>query len=268
MPSVAVQSGPTRLIVQARAWAPAAAALLDHLGVGPGWVCADLGCGPIGILDLLARRVGRHGTVVGVDRDLEALLAALTAVGRLPNVSLAPAEVTRTGLPRGEFDLVHARLVCQEAGPGRLLDEMIALVKPGGVVILEEPGPELWAIDPAPPGYQAIARRVAAAFLRRRSGIGPALPGQFRRRGLIGIECRQHRLRFRGGHPYATMPLFALAATRTRLLEAGLASVRDLARLAAGLVEASRSGKVWHHTFPLWQVSGRRRGGRRLSGPR
>lgn len=263
MPPRTNVTGSDRLVVQARAWAPAAAALIDRIGVGPGWACADLGCGPAGILGLLARRVGRHGTVVGVDRDIAALVAALTACRRMPNVSLRPGEVTRTGLPRGVFDLVHARFVCQEAGVGPLLDEMIALAKPGGIVALEEPGPEIWEIEPAPAGYPVAARRVAAAFLRRRSGTGPALAEQLRRRGLVGIECRQHRLRFRGGHPYATMPAFALAATREALLETGAVTRRELGRLAAGLEAAARDRTVRHQTFPVWQVTGRRRGIRR-----
>ncbi len=263
MPPLTDPTGPGRLVIQARAWAPAAAALIDRIGVGPGWSCADLGCGPSGILDLLARRVGRTGTVVGIDRDIAALLAALTVPRRAPNVSLRPGEVTRTGLPRGVFDLVHARFVCQEAGVGPLLDEMIALVKPGGFIALQEPGPEIWEIDPAPLGYPALAQRVAAAFLRRRSGTGPALAEQLRRRGVVGIECRQHRLRFRGGHPYASMPAFALAATRAALLKTGAATVRELGRLAAGLEEASRDRTVRHQTFPVWQVTGRRRGSRR-----
>lgn len=263
MPPLTNLTGPARLMIQARAWAPAAAAMIDRLGVGPGWSCADLGCGPAGILGLLSRRVGPGGTVVGVDRDLAALLTALTAGRRRPNVSLLPAEVARTGLPRGGFDLVHARFVCQEAGVAPLLDEMIGLAKPGGFIALQEPGPEIWEIDPAPPGYLGVARRVAAAFLRRRSGTGPALAEQLRRRGLVGIECRQYRLRFRGGHPYASMPVFALAATRTALLETGAVTVRELRELASGLEEASRNRAVRHHTFPVWQVTGRRRGTRR-----
>jgi trans-aconitate methyltransferase len=32
--------------------------LLDRVGVAEGWQAIDLGCGPSGILDLLADRVG------------------------------------------------------------------------------------------------------------------------------------------------------------------------------------------------------------------
>ncbi len=45
------------------------AALLDRIGLGPGQAAIDLGCGPRGILDLLAERVAPGGRVVGVDAN-------------------------------------------------------------------------------------------------------------------------------------------------------------------------------------------------------
>lgn len=35
----------------------------------PGWRCLDLGCGAMGILGPLSRRVGPDGSVVGLDQD-------------------------------------------------------------------------------------------------------------------------------------------------------------------------------------------------------
>src|ERR1700722_14299781 len=43
------------------------AALLDRVGVVRGWNAVDLGCGPSGIIDLLAGRVGPEGHVTGLD---------------------------------------------------------------------------------------------------------------------------------------------------------------------------------------------------------
>jgi 2-polyprenyl-3-methyl-5-hydroxy-6-metoxy-1,4-benzoquinol methylase len=67
-----------RLRVQARIWEPDVELLPDQIGVQPGWRCLDLGCGAIGILEPLSRRVGPRGKVVGIDRD-ERLLAAARA---------------------------------------------------------------------------------------------------------------------------------------------------------------------------------------------
>src|SRR5690242_16412519 len=58
-----------RLQRQADELAADSAALLDRVGVQPGQSAIDLGCGPRGILDLLAERVAPAGRVVGLDAD-------------------------------------------------------------------------------------------------------------------------------------------------------------------------------------------------------
>ena len=58
-----------RLQRQAEELAADSAALLDRDGLRPGQVAVDLGCGPRGIVDLLARRDAPAGRVVGLDAD-------------------------------------------------------------------------------------------------------------------------------------------------------------------------------------------------------
>ena len=47
-----------RLLQQSRALERETRWLLDRIGVQPGWRAVDVGCGPLGILNLLAKRVG------------------------------------------------------------------------------------------------------------------------------------------------------------------------------------------------------------------
>jgi SAM-dependent methyltransferase len=93
----------TRLLAQAELHAPEARVLLDRVGVAPGWRTIDVGCGPLGVLDLLAERVGPTGTVVGLDRDerMLAMAAQSLAERELHHVRLvqAPADPTVTGDP-------------------------------------------------------------------------------------------------------------------------------------------------------------------------
>ena len=58
-----------RLHIQAAAMAPDCAIMLDRTGVGAGWCCLDLGCGPGGITRLMSERIGASGRVVGLDAD-------------------------------------------------------------------------------------------------------------------------------------------------------------------------------------------------------
>src|SRR6478672_11811666 len=48
---------------------PLAAELLDRVGAAEGQSAIDVGCGPRGILELLAERVGPRGRVVGLEVD-------------------------------------------------------------------------------------------------------------------------------------------------------------------------------------------------------
>src|SRR3954465_1577601 len=58
-----------RLHIQGEAMAPDSAIMLERIGVGAGWHCLDLGCGPGGITGLMSERVGASGRVVGLDAD-------------------------------------------------------------------------------------------------------------------------------------------------------------------------------------------------------
>src|SRR5439155_1834557 len=130
-----------RLVRQAAMHREQSAALLDRIGVRPGWRVLDLGCGPLGILDLLSERVGPAGEVVGLDREPQTVAMArdFAAERGLGNVRIAAGDAGATGLPRGSFDLVHARLVLVTVpDPERILAEMVALARPGGVVVVQD----------------------------------------------------------------------------------------------------------------------------------
>lgn len=100
-----------RLRQQAEDLQPYSRAILDHVGLQPGSVAIDLGCGPRGILELLSERVGPNGRVVGVDMNPEhvALACALIKEQGLANVDVLERDARHTGLPSASFDLIHAR---------------------------------------------------------------------------------------------------------------------------------------------------------------
>jgi hypothetical protein len=52
------QTERARLLAQCEIHAPETQWLLDHLGMKAGWRALDVGCGPLGIVDLLSARVG------------------------------------------------------------------------------------------------------------------------------------------------------------------------------------------------------------------
>src|SRR6185436_7816685 len=120
-----------RLRIQGEGMAPDALTMLDRIGVGPGWRCLDIGCGPEGITRLMSDLVGPSGHVVGLDMDEQHLAHARA---RAPaNVEFRCGDAFGSDLPEASFDLVHMRFVASTAGdPERLLREALRLTRPGG----------------------------------------------------------------------------------------------------------------------------------------
>jgi SAM-dependent methyltransferase len=186
-----------RLLRQSEELRPDSAALLDQVGLGPGQDAIDLGCGPRGIIDLLAERVAPGGRVAGLDADPVhvAMAREFTAQRGLASVRIVTADARRTGLPPGSFDLVHARtLLVNVPEPEQVLAEMVRLARPGGWVAGLEPDAGYPLCYPAHPGYTRMWDLFRAAFSRHGADllIGRRLAELYRRAGLrdIGVEAR------------------------------------------------------------------------------
>jgi SAM-dependent methyltransferase len=114
-------------------------ALLDA-GIRLGMRVADLGCGIGTVTTLMAEIVGPEGCAIGVDysgQQLEQARASLPA--HVTNVDFVEASATDTGLPRGSFDLVYCRfLLLHLEEPELALREMRELLKPGGILLVED----------------------------------------------------------------------------------------------------------------------------------
>ena len=184
-----------RLIQQAEQYAPTANWLLDQIGVAPGSHAADIGCGPIGILNLLSERVGPQGSVTGLEREprfVEMARAEVAARG-LSNVKLIQADGLDTGLEKGSFDLVHERLVLiNVSGREALLREMLALLRPGGTIALEDVDNVSWLCQPAHPSWDILLDAFHAVFHAGGGDgfVGRRLPGLLQAAGVKDIQTR------------------------------------------------------------------------------
>jgi trans-aconitate methyltransferase len=72
------QTEQQRLATQAEGLENAARWMLDQINIKPGIKAVDVGCGPIGITNLLSERVGADGLVIGVEREPRFLEMART----------------------------------------------------------------------------------------------------------------------------------------------------------------------------------------------
>jgi len=130
-----------RLHILHNIFSPVARRVLVEAGVAPGMSVADFGCGVGATTRMLAEMVGPSGRVTGIDLSAEQLgeAQALCAAEGLQNTTFVEASAYETGLPRDSFDLVYCRfLLLHLTDPARGLREMRDVLKPGGLLVVED----------------------------------------------------------------------------------------------------------------------------------
>lgn len=207
--------------------------LFDEIGVRDGWRVVEMGCGPRGCLELLSRRVGAEGSVVGIERSGEQVsrARAYRDEHRLTNVEVREGDARATSLPAASYDMACARLVLVNVPqPEEILAEMVRVVRPGGVVALHEPDSTTQRCDPplfAQTRLLKLLNDYASANDIDRT-IGLRVPRMLRDAGLrdVHIHPLVHIYPFGHGRRYLLTDFVENA--RRRLLEQGLISEPDL----------------------------------------
>ncbi len=251
-----------RLRLQARVWEPEAEILVDRIDVRPDWRCLDLGCGAMGILGPLSRRVGPRGQVVGVDRDplqLAAVRAYVQEEG-LTNVEVLDADAYATGLPNQSFDLVHVRFVFAPVGrDDQLLQEMRRLARPGGVLAIQEPDASCWQCHPPRPAWDRLKSAILAAFERGGGDFNAGLRtyALLHQAGLQDLQVRAAVLALQDRHPYMRLPIQFANSLRQRILDSGLLTASELADVLAACEQIAQDPATWVTTPIVTQVWGR-----------
>jgi ubiquinone/menaquinone biosynthesis C-methylase UbiE len=227
-----------RLQRQADELAADSAALLDRVGLRPGQSVIDLGCGPRGILDMLAERVFPAGRVVGLDADpAHTAMAAEFVAGRgLGGVEIMTADARETGLPPGSFDVVHARtLLVNLPEPADVAAEMVRLARPGGWVASMEPDTEYGRCYPPLQAYDRLCEIFTVVF--RRNGADPwfgrRVPELLRQAGLDDIQAEARVQMYPAGHSRRTNRLDLVRSMRSQVLAMGVATDAELEELDA-----------------------------------
>ena len=235
-----------RLLIQAAAVEYDAGVMLDRIGVAAGWRCLDLGCGPVGILELLSRRAG---SVVGLDAD--AVFLDYARKDAAANVELLQGDVYRTGLPSASFDLVHGRFIASTAGRAEeLLAEAIRLARPGGIVAFQEP--DIGTLKCYPPNGDwdrlvAVSEQVfklAGGNVRLAQTLYPLACSA----GLENVHYRPFLVGFRSGDAMTDYLPATVESLRSAIAKHGLMAERELDAALAGCREhLARADTVFNY---------------------
>lgn len=149
--------------------------------------------------------------VVGIDINRAYLDELRQKHGsRLPGLELICADVQTTNLPRAAFDVVHAALLFEHAGPARALPGLVAGLKPAGVmtVVLQLPstqsGPVSETAAPSLGRLKSSMRLVSPEGFRELAGGLGLVESEVRTIGLPGgkgFYVGTYRFRDAAGKP-------------------------------------------------------------------
>lgn len=199
-----------RLMLLARLLDPGTFRLLEALDVGAGMTCVEIGAGGGSVADWLGRRASPGGSVLATDLDT---------------------------LPEQEFDLVHARLLLARLpDPGAGLRRLLAALKPGGCLLLEEFDFISFTPDPGlEPTIRAFFSRLIDAQNAMFAGphscdphYGRRLAGELGAAGLVKTGCEGRAAIWHGGQAGGRFWQLTLLQQRPTIIASGLATAREV----------------------------------------
>ena len=241
-----------RLRALARWRDPITIEALEQTGIGPGWRCLEVGAGAGTISEWMAGVVGPQGSVVSTDVDLR-FHGEPTG-----NTEVRRHDVTRDPLEDGTFDVIHVRAVLQHvAEREHALDRLVAALKPGGWLAVEDGDMRAFEAQPLPEPLGTVHRTMCAAAAHqeyRDQNFGTRVLGLLRDRGLVELSARGQVDTMRAGEDSGEWWFLAIEHVRELLVGAGV--VTD-AELSSALAQARTPGFVMLGPLSI-QVRGRK----------
>ncbi|MFF5213582.1 class I SAM-dependent methyltransferase [Streptosporangium sp. NPDC000396] len=166
---------------------------LEETAITDGWECLEIGAGGGSVAVWLAERVAPTGRVLATDIQPQ-------LISEVPGLTVARHDVTADPLPEGAFDLIHARLVLSHLPERhRVLSKLLAALKPGGVIQIDEIDTTHWPILTAATPQDAKAYRaylLGLVGVLRAAGAdpswGPQVAAALTDAGFTGVDPQCH----------------------------------------------------------------------------
>jgi len=196
---------------------------LTALGVTTGWRCLEVGGGGGSVVRWLCRHVGATGHVTATDLDIRFLQEIDE-----PRLEVRRHDITADALPHAQYDLVHARwLLHHLPHPERVIARMVAALRPGGWLLLEEP--DFFPVYTSPSQLYvdfmvALVNTVVAAS-GRDCFWARALPALVAGQGLAEVGGGGDIALLHGGSPMAEFRQLTSAQMRDKMLTTGALKV-------------------------------------------
>lgn len=168
------------------------------------------------------------------------------AVANLKNVRFVEGSAYKTGLPHNSFDLVYCRfLLMHLVHPMNALQEMQALLKPGGVLICEEADFSQAFCDPPSSHHDRCFEFLLALGDQRQQHfcLGATLHQLIWDLGMLNLEVSRVQPVELRGKTKLLMPL-CLVEAKTALIEAGISTSEEIEQTISALNTLAENEKV------------------------
>lgn len=236
---------------------PASRRRLGSTGLTSGWRCLEVGPGAGSVMRWMADKVGPSGQVCAVDLSTKFLLTQRPA-----HVEVQQADIRTVSLPEASFDLVHARYVLIHLPDYEVaLSKMLAALKPGGWLVLEEPDFSASRAAAGEAEQLASVDRINQAihFMYETRGMDDALGLKLlpllQARGLNDLAMEYDAPWSEGGSAMARMMAMSAVQLRDKYLATGLVTEADVERYCR-FADDPHSRAVYYATVA---VMGRKR---------
>ncbi len=216
-----------RLRLLAEILDPDTYALLQSVGVQPGWSCLELGAGIGSVTRWLSKRVGSTGRVVALDLDIRWVDCA-----QFDHVCVVEKDVRELQSLEETFDLVYARNMLVHV-PERVavIQDIADALAPDGWLVVEEPDLATMEVTPTNgEDMQGPCAHVIAAIhhVMEQRGVSLRVSGELRdamhEAGLHDITAEQRIMHIRGATGKARFFQLTYQQMRDAVLASGAVS--------------------------------------------
>ncbi|MEM7012251.1 MAG: methyltransferase domain-containing protein [Verrucomicrobiota bacterium] len=176
---------------------------------------------------------------------------------------LIQGDARETQLPNASFDLSHARLLLVNVPkPQDVVNELVRVTKPGGVVALHEVDWVSWVCEPMVESWERL--KTAAKTVWTQNGldvhIGRRLPAMLRGAGLTDIRIQTRSYAWRAGDLKQTFLLGILKRIRKDIVARGLLSAEEVLRFERELKAHLTNPETVVLSPTYFQVWGKKQG--------
>lgn len=239
----------TRLQAIEREFDPASCRRLYATGLTTGWRCLEVGPGAGSLMQWMGERVGPAGLVMALDLSTKFLTAQRPA-----HIEVQQGDIRTAAFLPGSFDLVHARYVLIHLPDYEIaLSRMLAALKPGGWIVLEEPDFSAARGIVGTAAQLAAMQHINQAIHRMYESrgmdyaLGFTLLPLLQARGLLDLSMENDAPVSAGGSGLAAIMAMSAEQLRDKYLATGIVSEADLQGYRH-MAEDSRSRAVYYAT--------------------